>query len=216
MVLSLATIGAVSFGLSLSGVLIPGPMLTVTIGQSIRRGFIAGPLTVLGHGLLELALLLALINGLGTLLRQGSIIGIVAIAGSLILFWMGWGMIKQARRTSLPFEKQLAERPHTLHPVVSGVLVSLSNPYWAIWWVSIGLAYMMTAMECGVMGTAAFFVGHISADFLWFSLVSYGVSTGRKVISDKFYQRVIRFCGLFLILFGIWFLIIGIRYFYHT
>jgi threonine/homoserine/homoserine lactone efflux protein len=215
MVLSLAAVGAISFGLALSGVLIPGPMLTITISESMRRGFATGPLIVLGHGLLELVLVVAIINGLGTFLKKGPIIGTVAIAGSFILFWMGWGMIKQTRRIHLQFESQLTERSQTLHPVVSGILVSLSNPYWAIWWVTIGVGYMMTAMEYGIMGIVTFFAGHILADLLWFSLVSYGVSTGRKVVSDKLYQRIIGFCGLFLILFGFWFSIVGFRYFYR-
>jgi arginine exporter protein ArgO len=70
-------------------------------------------------------------------------------------------------------------------------------------------------MEYGFMGLVAFFIGHILADFLWFSLVSYGATTGRKVISDKLYQGIIGCCGFFLILFGAWFLTVGVRYFYR-
>jgi threonine/homoserine/homoserine lactone efflux protein len=100
--------------------------------------------------------------------------------------------------------------------VVNCILVSLSNPYWAIWWITIGLAYIMTAMEYGAMGIVAFFFGHILADLLWFSLVSYGVTTGKKLLSEKLYQKIIEFCGLFLILFGVWFLIAGFGHFYCT
>jgi len=215
MILSLATIGAISFVLSLSGVLMPGPLLTVTIGESLRRGFITGPLLVLGHGLLELALIVAIVNGLGTFLKRDPVMGTVAIVGSLILFWMGWGMIKQAKRTGFSLEQLPVGKAHSLHPVLSGILISLSNPYWIIWWITIGLGYMMTAMEYGLMGLVVFFVGHISADFLWFSLVSYGVSTGRRVLSDKLYQGITMGCGFFLILFGVWFMVIGFRYLSH-
>jgi threonine/homoserine/homoserine lactone efflux protein len=214
MISSLVTIAGISFGLALSGAVIPGPMLTVTIGESMRRGFIAGPLIVLGHGVLELTLVVAIVNGLGTFLKRGPIIGTVAMAGSLILFWMGWGMIKQARKPTLLLEAQTAVWSRTLHPVVNGIFVSFSNPYWAIWWITIGLAYIMTAMEYGVMGIVAFFFGHILADLLWFSLISYGVTTGKKLFSEKLYQKIIEFCGLFLILFGVWFIIAGIRHFY--
>lgn len=214
MVLSLATIGGISFALALSGILIPGPLLTLTIGESMRRGFFTGPLIVLGHGLLELVLILAIVNGLGPFLNKDAVTAAVAIIGAVILFWMGWGMIKQTRRIHFSLKDQLSEGSSTLHPVLSGILVSISNPYWILWWVTVGLGYMMAAMEYGLMGLSAFFMGHILADFLWFSLVSYGASTGRKVLSDKLYQGIIGGCGFFLILFGGWFFMVGLKYFY--
>jgi threonine/homoserine/homoserine lactone efflux protein len=213
MILSLATIGGISFVLALSGVLMPGLLLTITISESMRRGFITGPLLIFGHGILELALIVAIVNGLGTFLKKGPVMGIVAMIGGVILFWMGWEMIKQAKRTHFSLKEQSIEGVKILHPILSGILVSLSNPYWTIWWATVGLGYMMTAMEYGLMGLVVFFVGHISADLLWFSLVSYGVSTGRKVLSDKLYQWITRCCGFFLILFGIYFLTVGFRYF---
>ena len=199
--------------LALSGVLMPGPLLTIAIGESLRRGFVTGPLLILGHGLLELALIVAIVNGLSTFLKKDPVMGTVAIIGGVILFWMGWKMIKEAKRTYLSLKERPVGGIKTLHPILSGILVSLSNPYWTIWWATIGLGYMMTAMEYGLMGLVVFFVGHISADFLWFSLVSYGISTGRKVLSDKLYQWITRCCGFFLILFGIYFLMVGFRYF---
>jgi threonine/homoserine/homoserine lactone efflux protein len=180
----------------------------------MRRGFITGPLLILGHGILELALIIAIVNGLGTFLKKGPVMSIVAMVGGVILFWMGWEMIKQAKRMHFSLKEQSVKGVKTLHPILSGILVSLSNPYWTIWWATVGLGYMMTAMEYGLMGLIVFFVGHILADFLWFSLVSYGVSTGRKVFSEKLYQRIVEGCGLFLLLFGIWFLMIGFRYLY--
>lgn len=199
--------------LSLSGVLTPGPLLTINISESMRRGFITGPLLILGHGILELALIIAIVNGLGTFLKKGPVMGTVAIIGGLVLLWMGWKMVKETKGVYLSFKERPVERSKTLHPVWSGILVSLSNPYWSLWWATVGLGYMMTAMDYGLMGLIVFFIGHISADFLWFSLVSYGVSSGRKVFSDKVYQRITMGCGIFLFLFGIWFLVMGLRYF---
>ena len=210
--LSLATIAGVSFALALSGVLMPGPLLTLTIGESIRRGFFVGPLIVLGHGLLELALILAIVSGFGPFLKKDGVMATVAIVGAVILFWMGWGMIKQTRGIHFSLKNQLGERFSTLHPVIGGILASLSNPYWTIWWATIGLGYTMSAIEYGLTGLLAFFIGHILADFLWFSIVSYGASTGRKVLSDRLYQGIIRGCGCFLIVFGGWFFMVGLKY----
>ena len=64
MSLALLTIFGSSFVIALSGALMPGPVLTVTVSESARRGAKAGPLMIFGHGILELALVLALLGGL--------------------------------------------------------------------------------------------------------------------------------------------------------
>ncbi|HEY1405238.1 MAG TPA: LysE family transporter, partial [Spirochaetota bacterium] len=56
-----------SFLIALSGAMMPGTLLTVTVAESTRRGMIAGPLLILGHAILEFALLLALLFGLAPL-----------------------------------------------------------------------------------------------------------------------------------------------------
>jgi threonine/homoserine/homoserine lactone efflux protein len=88
-----------------------------------------------------------------------------------------------------------------------GIIASISNPYWTLWWASIGLGYLVAAMKLGLGGAVIFFLGHITADFAWYSIVSLGVSRGKALIKDKTYQMIIRMCGVFLLGFGVWFLI---------
>jgi threonine/homoserine/homoserine lactone efflux protein len=206
-----------SFVLALSGALMPGPLLTVTVVESVRRGFMTGPLLILGHGILELALIVALVKGAASYLKQGVVSNSISVVGGGVLFWMGLGMIMQSRPMSLlansPAEKEV-KSAHGFHPVAEGILVSASNPYWLLWWLTIGLGYLLMAMRYGIMGMVSFFVGHIMADLMWYSVVSYGVSRGRRLLTDKVYRGIIRFCGLFLILFGLWFLFAAMRYFF--
>ena len=70
----------------------PGPLLTVTIGESARRGFSAGPLLVLGHAVLELVLILALVGGLSIYLTRTAVTHTIAIFGGAFLIYMGYGM----------------------------------------------------------------------------------------------------------------------------
>lgn len=139
MILSLAAIGGISFILALSGVITPGPLLTLIITESLRRGFIAGPFIILGHALLELVLIIAIVNGLGSFLKKGPVMGAVASIGGLFLLWIGWKMVKETKEVYLTFRNEPGERYKTLHPVWSGILFSLSNPYWSLWWVTVGL-----------------------------------------------------------------------------
>ena len=49
---SLLTIVAGAFVVALSGAMAPGRVLTITISETLKRGFKAGPLIVLGHAIL--------------------------------------------------------------------------------------------------------------------------------------------------------------------
>jgi len=193
---------------ALSGAMIPGPMLTVTVAESARRGFWTGPLMVLGHGLLELALIIALLAGLSGYFTRPAVTHGIAMVGGLFLLYMGFSILRDVKlgRLSLDNDAGDSERGRHMHPVVAGMLVSLSNPYWFFWWAAIGLTYLTLALKAGWLGVAAFFSGHIIGDLAWYSLVSLGVSAGRNVIKPMVYQVVLGLCGFFLLGLGGWFI----------
>ena len=83
------TLFVTSFIVALSGAIMPGPLLAVTISESSRRGVMTGPLLIVGHGLLELALVLALVLGLAPLLKMEPVFVVIALAGSALLLWTG-------------------------------------------------------------------------------------------------------------------------------
>ena len=95
--MTLQAIFITSFIVAFSGAMMPGPLMTVTISETPRRGFVTGPLLIAGHGLLELALVLALILGLGPFLRQDNVFIITAMAGSAVLLGMALGMFKASK-----------------------------------------------------------------------------------------------------------------------
>jgi len=204
---SLILIFFTSFMIALSGALMPGPMLTVTIVDSSKRGFWVGPLIVLGHGILELGLVFLVLAGLGPFLTRPDVIGVVGMAGGLVLWWLGLSMIRNARHLTLDFQQDTESSSRS--SVLYGILSSLSNPYWSIWWATIGMGYLAAALKFGPLGILIFFVGHILADLVWYSLIAYAVSRGRHFIRTGIYQRIILFCGAFLLLFGGWFFYFG-------
>ena len=196
-----------SFVLALSGALMPGPLLTVTISESVKKGAWVGPAVILGHGILELGLVVLIFTGLGPYLKANGVAGSISLMGGAVLLWMGWSMFAEAPRLSLEETSRDETSGKGIHgPVAYGILMSVSNPYWTLWWVTIGLGYMMSAMKFGVIGIGAFFTGHISADLAWYSLVSLVMSKGRTFLSDRAYQAIVRTCAACLVLFGVWFL----------
>jgi threonine/homoserine/homoserine lactone efflux protein len=199
----LAILGT-SFVVALSGALMPGPLLTVTVAEAAKRGFSVGPLLITGHALLELALVAAIMLGLGPFLKMNLVMGVIALFGGGMLMWLGLDMLRSAGSLSLN-QAAAAQKP-SLHPIIMGVLASLANPYWILWWATIGLGYLVSTMKLGTLGVAVFFLGHIAGDFFWYCVVSYGISRGKSILEDRSYQAVIRCCGVFLMGFGGWFL----------
>lgn len=198
-----------AFGIGFSGALMPGPLLAFTVNASVRRGAAAGPLAVLGHALLEAPLVVLLALGVGQALRAGPAMAAIAFVGGAVLLWMGADMLRRAPRQRL--QATVADRPG-LSPVVGGVVVSLSNPYWTIWWVTVGATYVLLSVTHGVAGVLAFYLGHILSDLVWYSLVSIAVARGRRVMTDRAYQVLVGVCGLLLLGFGGWFVWSGVRF----
>ncbi|WP_319548809.1 LysE family transporter [Desulfogranum marinum] len=207
MLFSLITIFSTSFILALSGALMPGPVLTVTVSESTRRGVVAGPLMIFGHGLLELTLVVALLAGLAPFFTRDDVFVVVSLLGGIILLWMACSMIKELPTLQL---HDVDNQEQTRSLVLAGILLSLSNPYWFIWWATIGIGYIMYAAKFGFLGIGAFFTGHILADLAWYSLISFGVAKGKRYFSDTFYRRLIFVCAAFLMIFSCYFFYSGL------
>ena len=95
-----------SFLIGFSGAMMPGPMLGVTIEGSLRRGYIAGPLVVLGHGILEFILIIVMAFGLKDFFANSTIAGFIGVFGGFFLAWMGYGMIKASLKKTVSLTKQ--------------------------------------------------------------------------------------------------------------
>ena len=184
----------------------PGPLLTATISESSKHGFIMGPLMITGHAVLELVLVIAFLLGLAPFFQQPVVFVAIALIGSIILFWMAFGMFRSLPSLRLSWEGDQKRRSH---PIISGILMSVANPYWIIWWATIGLGYILYSWRFGYWGIAFFFVGHILADLVWYSLIAAAVAGGRHFLTNRLYRGLIAVCAVFLIVFAGYFAYAG-------
>ncbi|MDN5317031.1 MAG: hypothetical protein PWR08_1155 [Thermoanaerobacterium sp.] len=90
-----------AFLIGFSGAMMPWPMLGVTIDGSIKKGRTVGPLTVLGHGILELILIIIMTFGLKDFFSKPTGAGLIRLFGGAVLAWMGYGMIKSGINKSV-------------------------------------------------------------------------------------------------------------------
>jgi threonine/homoserine/homoserine lactone efflux protein len=268
-----------SFILGLSGAMMPGPVLAVTITETLKRGFMAAVFIVCGHSLLELVTVILLSFGVGTVLNNTIAAGIIGIIGGGVLLWMTIGVLKESgvKKLDLPLvillaisihvillalnsydalkeiltkpivliskptlllgllgvlvsgailwikvgrrkdeievaEFSAAKSERKMSPFSLGIVVSLSNPYWTFWWLTVGLKLVSDATKAGISIVSAIYVGHILSDFAWYSLVGAFVVFGRQLLSTGAYRWMLAICGAFLLRFGPYFIYSGGRF----
>ena len=202
---------ATSWIVGLSGALSPAQLLAYDIKESLRIGPWAGPAISLGHSILELGVVALLYFGAATILDSDVAQICISIIGGAVLIFMAATFIRNSSKHSeintIPNKSYFDK----MGPVIGGVIVTVSNPYWSVWWVTVGLAYLIWSQEYGLVGVACFYFGHILADFAWFSLVSIIIASGRKLIVGKIYKIILVLCGVGMGGMGIYFFIRGIN-----
>ncbi|MBI4333425.1 MAG: LysE family transporter [Chloroflexi bacterium] len=192
-----------------SGSLIPGPMLAMDISESARHGFRAGPLLIAGHAAAELLLVVALLLGLSRIINLPWLTAAVSLVGGGFLLWMASGIIRTGRKEPPPSAGAGGASGAHRRTIVAGVLLSILNPTWLVWWATIGVTFVVWSMQQGALGPVYFFSGHILADFSWYSLVAFLVARGRNVFSGSVYRWLLVGSGLFLVALGGYFVYNG-------
>ncbi len=197
--ITLLTLFLTSFSIAFSGAIMPGPLLTITISETAKRGNSAGPLLIIGHSILELVLVIILLLGLAPMITNDMVVTVIGLAGGSIMLGMAVSMFRSL--PSLTINWNTREQA-TGNLIVTGAVMSLANPYWTIWWATIGLGYILHSREAGLPGVLLFFVGHILADFVWYSIISVSVGKGRHLLNDTVYRVIIGICAVFLVFFA--------------
>lgn len=196
-----------AFVVGFAAVVSPGPVSTAIVTESARRGFAVGPLVTIGHVVPEFAMVMLLSLGLAAGLNTPMFTVVVALAGGALLLWMGGSMAWGAYQGTISLPKPDApnRRLTNWQLLALGFLATVVNPFWYVWWVTMGTEYMARP-EVSVLGFAGliiFYFGHIAGDFLWNSILSGVVGGGRRWISDRLYRSLIVVSGLFLVYLGL-------------
>jgi threonine/homoserine/homoserine lactone efflux protein len=210
----LLTLFGMAFGMAFSGAVMPGPVLFSTIRWSAQYGRWVGVLIVVGHALVEIPLMIAIILGLGQWLDNATARGVIGIAGLVMLGAMGLLMLRSLPRQKLPDpnEARAAATPSGVGKVIlSGAVTSVSNPYFPGWWATVGLNFIVHAKPFGIAGYAVFYIGHILGDLVWYAAVAESMQRGRRLLSDRGYRRLIGACAVLLIGFAFFFGWAGVR-----
>ncbi len=202
-----------SMVVAFSGALVPGPMLTLVISSVAEKGFWTSFFIVVGHSLLELVVVIGFFLGILKFLDNPLIAKIIGLLGGIFLLYIGINIIVSIfkKKFTIDFKSVLKQRTITGKStgtvILKGILISLVNPYWFIWWISIGAAFLLKSVEFNMIGIFSFYIGHISADFIWYLFIGFLVNTGRRFFNQKIYNGILIACSLFLFYLGTRFII---------
>jgi threonine/homoserine/homoserine lactone efflux protein len=187
------------FVIGLTGALAPGPTLVATINASLAGNWTTGLKISLGHIVVETLIFLLIVLGLAAVAQPYT--SVIAGVGGIALVVFGIMTVLGSREASL------ATSPvgTVSNPYMAGLLTSAANPYFWIWWLSVGSAMVIAGLEGGLVLAGVFMIGHWCADTGWYTFVSTGVSRGRTILSDLTYHRIMAACGIFLVLFGLYY-----------
>ena len=190
-------------GISLTGAMLPGPMTAATIAKGYGSKN-AGALIAVGHGVIELPLIAAIYLGVGHFLGLPLVVSIIYIAGGVALFYLGFRMF----RTAGDAPGEVGGLPR--NSIVTGIVVTATNPAFYVWWITIGAALITGAALFGVIGVVLLAVVHWPSDLIWSEFLSLGTFKSRKWWTGKVPRIVFSVCALILIGFGVWFLTSGV------
>ena len=189
--------------ISASGVLSPGPLFTANIFYGLKGGAKAGLKMAYGHTLVELPLVLLLGLGAFSLETIPEFRTYIAIIGALGLFVFAGIQLKQIFKNSL---ETINEPKHG--PFLAGILFSAFNPFFIIWWLTIGFKLISDSLIFwSFWGILIMFLLHIWMDYVWLSSTALVSSRISKILSNRNFKVLVVGLSVVLVYFGITFLI---------
>jgi len=184
--------------ISLSGVIAPGPLFAVTIAESKRNKF-AGTFIALGHAALEIPLILFLFF-FGAMIITKSVEAIMGVLGGLVLLYFAYSEYKSISVTTV----------RRFTGLIAGFAMSTLNPYFIVWWLTVGFKLIIDSLNYGFLGLLTFITVHELCDFVWLTFVSLSAYKMYELWSEKALKVLSTVSLTIFAIFGVKFLLSGI------
>lgn len=186
--------------ISLSGVMAPGPVTAAAIAIGARSRY-AGPLIAVGHGIVEFPLMILIVLGIDTILKSSTTQIAIGLAGGMLLLIMAVQMLRSL------IDSQNSEAHVTKSgPVATGVILSAGNPYFLVWWATVGLTLAMTAKGLGIWAFVLFAIVHWLCDLIWLSTLSWASFKSSVLLGPRSQRIILLLCSAALLGFGLYFI----------
>ena len=198
--------------LSMTGVMMPGPVMAASMAKGLRSRW-SGVQVALGHGVVEFPTIALIALGFSTVLKDSRVSIAVGILGGVLLIYMGLSMFMSRHEDVTKLEKaedpkgkaRSKHDPFPYPPLVAGIITTATNPYYFLWWATLGAALILNAVAFGVIVLVVMSVLHWSIDLGWNGFLGFAVNKS-KGFDERAYLAVFGLCGIIMVAFGGWFL----------
>ena len=185
--------------ISASGVMSPGPLFAANVMYGLREGRISGIKMAAGHTVVEFPLILLLGIGFFSIESIPEIRTIITVLGAAGLFGFAILQIRSVAKQKFSLETRSGQGPF-----VAGILLSALNPFFIIWWLTIGLVLISESIQnFGIIGIVILFLFHIWMDYAWLFTIAIFSSKAKNYLSKRNFKMIIIGLSVVLIYFGI-------------
>ena len=189
-----------------SGALAPGPLFFATISHGTKHGAKTGLVFSVAHTLVEFSLIMLFALGLLTIASEPLVKVIIGIIGGVILIAFGAFQIRNSI-ISNPEDLKKTKSSYR-HLFLIGIAFTGLNPYFILWWMTVGAQLIVIALEfAALLGVVFMFICHVWMDYAWLTGVAYFSKKGTNVMGLKWYKPLMILFGIVLIYFGITFIL---------
>jgi threonine/homoserine/homoserine lactone efflux protein len=199
--------GVEIIAVSASGVLAPGPLFFMNLLYGARVGTRSGLKVAYGHTIVELPLIILLAVGLFTFDAARRYSGTIGLIGGIAILTIAGLQIRSIIRK----EGAYAAAPDlagSKSPFIAGIILSALNPFFLIWWFTVGLKLIVDSAAFGLgIGLAIVFALHIWMDYAWLGSTAYLASKGSRVLKSRYYPLLLAGLSAVLVYYGISFVI---------
>jgi len=181
------------FALSLTGALAPGPLTAAVVMQSSKHGRLHGILPMVGHAIVEVGIIAAIILSVQALTLAPLTIDLLVGFGGLVIILFGFlaGFLAlrdyKYREEIQKEENSKATASSVIEATAHGAAVSILSPYFLIWWFGVGLAnvtMLVGTLQLGVgtvfLAGVLIYITHVSTDFLYGAALTFGTDVATK------------------------------------
>jgi threonine/homoserine/homoserine lactone efflux protein len=184
--------------ISLSGVLLPGPLFAATMEKAAKRKT-AGLLIAVGHGIVEFPLMFLIYFWLSQFVIPDVVPVTVGLVGGLLMIYMGFQTFRNRNKNN---QKYASPKKDSL---VAGIWTTAANAGFILWWLTIGTTLILNAQIFGLLGFSVFAVVHWLCDFVWYTVVAFIIFKSRRFWNEKVHTAIFIFCFAVFVGFGAWF-----------
>ena len=184
--------------ITVSGAFMPGPLFAATIAKSYNDPR-AGIKMTAGHAAIEVPLIIVIFLGFDFIFKDQTVFAYIALIGGIILLWMGASELKA--RKAIVQEKEYGRGSFT-----TGMITTITNPFWVFWWATVGAALVTTAIGFGLIILPLFIGVHLAVDLGWNHFVATTVNRSKGLWDRKWHEYLILLAAGIMIFFAVYFI----------